>query len=525
MKRQHWGIIAAVLFAFVFILLIFTAENANPLNTRWVTTGGGDYLQHYLGWRFFRNSPWTGHFLFMQNWNYPEGTSVIVTDSNPLFSLLFKLFAGVLPAEFQFSGIWIVFCFCLNALISALIIRKITDDPIVIFAGSVLAVLNPVVLQRALIHDTLTAHWLILMAVYLFADASEKWNPAGWFLLCGLTMLVHIYFLPMILFILGLQVLRMAVSRVSFVKIALPVGAAALSCITFYFGLGYNYIMPQSGSYGELSLNLNAFFNPDGVSVFLADRPTLPLQYEGFNYFGLGLLILLAAAIAAGNIDYLKRISVYIIPSLLLILLAASNEVYFDQIRVFSFSLPEGIREALSIFRSSGRLVWPLYYLVLFSAVFVLSGNLRCLRVPAAALLLCCVLIQVLDLRGFMAEAAERFRDPSNPMGTIPEELSASVPECSEHLFLSCDDSKMKDAFALYAADHKMTMNLSTNARGIRRIFGRDRVYMEELTCPLMEAKSVYIYDHAAFDIDAFADCEGTEAKVVNGGWLVITMK
>ena len=39
-------------------------------------------------------------------------------------------------------------------------------------------------------------------------------------------------------------------------------------------------------------MNLNAFINPDGNSSLLSDRPTFPLQYEGFNYWGLGLICL-----------------------------------------------------------------------------------------------------------------------------------------------------------------------------------------------------------------------------------------
>ena len=161
MNKERIGIIASLLFTLMFVLLVFTAANIDPVNTQWVTEGGGDYLQHYLGWRFYRESPWTRHFLFMQNWNYPVGTSVIVTDSNPLFCLFFKLFDKVLPDVFQFNGIWILTSFLLNALFASLILTQITHNPWAVFAGTVIAVLNPVVLQRALIHDTLTAHFIL----------------------------------------------------------------------------------------------------------------------------------------------------------------------------------------------------------------------------------------------------------------------------------------------------------------------------------------------------------------------------
>ena len=524
MKKEKIGIIASLLFTLIFVLLVFTIANIDPMNTQWVTEGGGDYLQHYLGWRFFRESPWTRHFLFMQNWNYPVGTSVIVTDSNPLFCLFFKLFAKILPDTFQFNGIWILSSFLLNALFASLILTQITHNPWAVFAGSVIAVLNPVVLQRALIHDTLTAHWLILFAVYLFINEEKRWNVPCWFVLCGLTMLVHIYFLPMVLFVLVLQLIRMLTLKRPFRNLAAVCIAALLSICGCYVLLGYQYILPQTGSYGELSMNLNAFINPDGASSLLQDRPALPLQYEGFNYPGLGLIALILAAAVIGRRDFFCRALPYLIPCLLLIGLAASNQAYFDRTEVYSFALPETIYQTLSIFRSSGRLVWPLYYLALFYTVWILSEKSQTRGRLFIALLAVCALLQAVDLKDFIYDAGVRFRNPGNPAAELPAEVISAIPDGTEHVYLSCSDSKIKDAFALYAADHHLTMNQNTSARGIKRIFGRDPVYMDDLPCAALEPDAVYLYYQNPVPEET-ASCPGYTAETISSDWVLLKGK
>ena len=164
-KKHILSMISAGVFALIFILLIFSPQNVDPLNTDWVTNGGGDNLQHYLGWRFFRNSPWTRYLLFMRNLDAPVGTSVIVTDSNPLCCLIFKLFRNLLPESFQFNGIWIISSYILLGVFAAAVIWCLTHSVMLSFAGVIIAVVNPVVLQRSLIHENLTAHWLILAGI------------------------------------------------------------------------------------------------------------------------------------------------------------------------------------------------------------------------------------------------------------------------------------------------------------------------------------------------------------------------
>ena len=518
---NKWPLWISCLLALLFIVLIFSPGNLDPGNTGWVTGGGGDNLQHYLGWRFFRSADWNRFLLCMQNLNYPVGTSVIVTDSNPLFCVIFKAFRDLLPETFQFNGIWIVCSYLLTAYFAALITGRLTKDPWLTVCGSLFAVLNPVILQRALIHDTLAAHWLILAAVWLALNEDSARNWAGWFVLTELTLLIHIYFIPMIGFILLLQVIRMVSLRRPFLRIIVPLISFGIALAAGYFVFGYVYITGQSGSYGELSMNLNAFFNPDSVPSLLSSRPINPLQYEGFNYFGLGMIALLILSIAAGGRNMISTILPYILPVLLLILAAASNEGYFDRTLVYSIPLPEKVHSLLSVFRSSGRLVWPVYYLSLLVCLYTLSKSgkdQKVLRALAAVFLL----LQCFDLKDFYLECAERFRSPSNFPAEISQEVSESIPSGTKHLYCSDGDPKTADAFALFAADCHMTFNKSANARGMKHIYGGDLLEMERLSCEQIREDSVYIYLSADLVPGALRQCENLKATEING-WQILT--
>lgn len=523
MSKKKLSVLAGCLISLIFILIIFTPLNVDPLNTVWVRNGGGDNLQHYLGWRFFRNDGWTRYFLFMRNLNYPVGTSVIVTDSNPLFCLLLKPLNNFLPEEFQFNGIWIVFSFLLIAFFSGLISWQLTGKISFTLAGTIISILNPVVLQRALIHDTLTAHWLILAAVWLAYNFKKQWNPAGWFVLTEAALLIHIYFIPMIAFVLMLQMIRMARKHQPVVKTIMPAVIFVLALFAGYYFFGYSHILPQTGSYGELSMNLNAFINPDSIPSMLGSRETNPLQYEGFNYWGIGLiLIVLAACILEGK-NFIKNIVFYIVPSLLLVLMAVSNQAYFDKMQVWNFEIPEWINSYLSIFRSSGRLVWPLYYLVLFVSLYVLAKKSENSKY-VIYIVLFCVMIQAADLNEFHRQTTQRFQNPGNNLPELDTLLRESIPDEAIHLYCSEGDPKVVDALALFAADHHLTFNKSANARSIERIFGGDQLEMSGLSCSQLQPGSVYIYldkgDYPS-NIDL---CENAEISK-NDGWIVVNKK
>lgn len=471
------------LLGLLFLLLIFSVQNVNPLNLNWVLNGGGDNFQHYIGWRFYRDANWTRYLFFMQNLNYPVGSSVIVTDSNPLFSFLFKLLRDFLPKDFQFNGIWIAACYMLSGYFSGLIGKTLllSGWQTLLLTGFVL--LNPVVIQRVAIHDTLAGHWLILAGIYLITQKGQRHTSFCWGLLILLTMLIHIYFLPMILFLLGLQpILQFNGSYRNALVLLLIAGIVIVSG---YFLIGYQFVEPSGGSYGDLSMNLNAFINPDGNSSLLMDRPTLPLQYEGFNYFGLGLILLTISGIALAISSSTKRSFFVALYSLLFLGFAVSNVAVWDQTVLARVPLPQKLTEILSTFRSSGRFGWPFYYLTLTLSIkmvadFAKKSNNKT-RFAANILLILFFFVQLIDLAPSFAGYSQRFRSAKSELPALSASAWTELFNRVSHIAVTDGDAKLTDAFMLLAADQQLTFSGADDARKIRPVFGGDSIPVEEL--------------------------------------------
>ena len=60
-----------------------------PSNQQWLF-GGGDATQHYLGWIFFRNGPWSIPLGLNPSYGFDINNSIVYTDSIPLLAIPFK---------------------------------------------------------------------------------------------------------------------------------------------------------------------------------------------------------------------------------------------------------------------------------------------------------------------------------------------------------------------------------------------------------------------------------------------------
>ena len=109
---KQWPRLAAAALGFLWYLQMGGGPTLNPTNTSWAFYG--DWRQHWLGWQFFREAPWTFPPALLPTLPYPVGTAIGFTDSNPLVSVLLKPFSPWLPAEAQFIGLWLALCFALQ---------------------------------------------------------------------------------------------------------------------------------------------------------------------------------------------------------------------------------------------------------------------------------------------------------------------------------------------------------------------------------------------------------------------------
>lgn len=369
-----------IIFIFSIIIYQFTygVATLDPSNINWLMSAYHDWGQHYLGWAYFREEPWTFPIGNIQNYNYPAGTNIGLTDSIPLLGIFFKLFSILLGEEFQYFGFWLLLCFFLNGYYSYKIFKLYYDESkIVLLISTFFIIVNPVLLYRGM-HPALCGQWLILASLYNYLKNSNINNVLSinknQFLILVLSALINPYlFLMVVGFNLIIPFKNYFYDKTLNLKqtIIFPVISIITVLILWYF-VGLITLKNDKGlevidSYGLYGFNLNNFYNSCGYSKFLKQLPwTNHHQYEGFAYLGLGFIIL---SILLFIFYFIKiksfRFNKKLIPLFLLVicytLFSITNKISYGE-NIIEYPTLGIIKKVGNIFRASGRFIWIFYY-------------------------------------------------------------------------------------------------------------------------------------------------------------------
>ena len=271
----------------------------------------GDSATHYMGWEFFRHTSLLQWPLGLNpKLGLDISSSIAFTDSIPLAAFIFKPFNSLLPATFQYLGLWILICFILQTYLAARLLSHFLTDQIQIALGSVFIALSPILMYR-LVHDgyghiALVSHFLILGALNLYFTKPLK--SMWWALLFTSTILIQAYFIPMVaaIWIAKLvQYLRNeGWSRSVAIKHFAAVAVASISTLIVggYVALGSNLFtggsevtdssFPYWFRWQPLSLiDIQTSFSGTW-SHFLSDQQELRGDVEGFSFLGSGIILL-----------------------------------------------------------------------------------------------------------------------------------------------------------------------------------------------------------------------------------------
>lgn len=392
-RRNALCFLSAALIGFLAFWTVAGLPFLNPTNVAWLQ--GGDPLQHYLGWAFYRNSPWTWPIGLNPMYGMGFSNSIVFTDSTPLLAIPFKLFSQFLPYPFQYQGIWVLVCFILQALMALRLINLLTNRLAIQYLGAIFFVFSPPLIFRLNLHESLMGHFLILAALYLnlkpYSSIDRFQRIFAWALLLSMAAMVHFYLfvISIPLWLADLASRSIIQKRCSFINLIAEIGivCAIVGFIvwqTGYFALGG--ASAGSGGFGDFRTNLLALFNSRGWSYWLRPIPLLdPVEAatgEGFQYLGMGaifLLICVAFALIKKRFNFDLRIKEFckkyiflILTLLILALLSFSNNIGFGpwNIRIV---LPDFMVGPLSIVRSSSRLFWPLFYIILLGILYYVT--------------------------------------------------------------------------------------------------------------------------------------------------------
>ncbi len=410
--RVQW---LAVLLGAALFLAVTRGAVLDPRNTGWLLLHT-DSATGYLGWEYFRRAP-LAQLPFGANPEYggAMASSVVFSDSIPLLAFLFKPFAGLLPARFQYFGLWLAACFALQALFSYKLLRRFSPNAWLALAGSAFFALAPVLLYRMLGHFALCGQWMLLAALCLYF--APRFASGRWTALLVTAVLVHFYLLVMVGGFWAADLWQRLWRReATWPRAAAALLAAAGATLAAMWLAGYFMVDAALANrgFGHYRMNLLALVDPnDAWSRLIPDVPGSAGEFEGFNYLGIGMLglaVLVAARYLARRQPLAtdRRALVPLVSlCVALTVLALSNVVALGTREVLAYEVPASVRPLTDLMRSSGRLFWPVYYL-LYLGILVLVFRLFALR---AALVLCVALLaaQVFDSAAGLASFRGQF--------------------------------------------------------------------------------------------------------------------
>ncbi len=505
----------------VFFLAVYGWRILDPTYVDWLLhsddlEGSVDLSQHYLGWVFYRNSPWQFPFGLTEG-IYSSPVSVIYTDSIPLFAFVFKLLSPLLPAEFQYFGLYGLLCYCLMGGFGVILVRTVCDNPFFHMAAAVLFVSNPVMLNRMYLHTALAGHFIIVAALCLFfyhRSMGVRRRTLLWVLLIVCGTLINAYFTPMLYGLLFFAVLGEKLSKDTASGLAnglsilgLPPVITALVC--FGFGMFYGNVPSVAGGLEVLSFNLNGFVNPLTKLTDFHDHimgykdmnysrwlPALPMstayQNEGFAYLGIGIVILIlivilvivskpVSGISYGGdslppLPYRRALLLYMI---LCLVLSLSPVATFGEKELYHLALPGFVHNAWSSFRSTARFIWPVYYGIIAMTLFafgrlVSEEKKGAKKYPVYAALIFAVILQLMDLTPGFAEKHGAFSDIRPYETTLLDKKWDELSEGASRIMFYppteyglYEDGKTSVEFEIFALKHGLSLNNTYMSRNL----------------------------------------------------------
>lgn len=510
---------------FVAFLVVCGAGILNVQNIAWLSHQ--DPAQHYLGWAFFRNSPWSWPPGLNPSYGLEVSSSIVFSDSIPLLAFLFKPF--ILPSPFQYFGLWTMICFLLQAVFAWFIVSLYTRHIFLRSLFCILLILFPPMLWRVGEHAALAGHFLVLSAIYLNLSPPNKGRSLCWLMLILVSSLVHFYLLSMVLclwlaYMIDCQVRcvhdRAFVTKSLLVQFLSVVILLPLTLwLAGYFAIGNSETLSQSaatGLYGVGKMNLLAPINSQGWSDWLPSLTTSPpgastqdvilSNQEGFNYLGLGNLLLCFFAILTllfrkTTLPFVSHHRFLMICVILMVMFAISNNIGLGPYRL-QIPLPENVKAIASIYRASGRFAWPALYLLLLLSTLAIMQSYS--PKVAGAILLLCATVQIADIRpGLLGihnklsvTHSENINALSSPLWQTIGKEYAQVREFPLHVGAG---QAHWEKLGFYAATHKMTTNATYAARfNVQNIISENARTAADISIGRYKNDAIYIIGDSA---------------------------
>ena len=501
--RDALAVTAAVLLGAAAFFLYCGWWVLIPTNIAWLDFA--DRAMHQLGWMFYRDAPW----------GIPPGrspllgielsSSIALVDGLPLFAIPFKLIEHWLPQPFQYWGYWLLLSYILQSVFAWRIARELGARRAAALLAAAFVLITPAFLFRVPMHMALSGHWTILAALFLYVrrEPPRFWM---WPLLVALTSAIHATLLAMVLALWAASLMqRWWAKRTRLVELVGEFGVGIIVSLTVLWTAGY-FGTTSYGSYGygDYKLNLLWPIISYGWSQVFPDLPHTGSDYEGLSFLGIGILALLALAIITGAIAKLRHaLSRQWLPLTLMLLalmiFAFSKDFAALDIELVSIPVPGFVEAIGSAFRSTGRFVWPLLYVVTIGAVVLVAGRFRAMI--ALPIIIVAFTAQVWDTWPKWTEFEDHMPRPSTSWrAELNSPLWARAAEAGYNRIRSIpvDEGFGSDwkALGYYAVTHGMDLDIAY----LGRVDSADREALKAheeqvLLTGAFEPKTIYVLD------------------------------
>ena len=367
----------------LFGAFLIGMRNLAPWNYSWLYSKADGALTQ-LGFEFYRNAPWTQWPLTAVP-QYVEGSHMIIPTENAVANLLGKLVGVVFTGNFQFVGLWILMCFAFQGYFGVKLLSRFIDSQSAQICGSLFFVLSPALMFRVGVmnHYHLGAHWMILLALYLYFGRESR--TQNWSLLLFFAMLTSVYISAMLLVIFIAHR-----TKDSFQKRKLRIFEVVIPLASAVFGfwvMGYLSMRSSITGSNFFRLNAIAWLNPgysdDGsFSLILNNfgnarlRHIFSEEWEGFQYLGTvvigGVLLGIVNLKNRGTLRNWREHAPIAVAAGGLIVFAYSNQIAVLQ-QELNYWWPSQLLQLRQVFRGATRFGWPAYYLVTLFAIVQIS--------------------------------------------------------------------------------------------------------------------------------------------------------
>jgi hypothetical protein len=377
----------AVIIGLLYSLLVLGPVPLNPKNIGWLRN---DPAMYYSGWALFRqDSQFHWPLTCTDRIGYPLGYCIALMDVNPLLAVCLKFLSPLLPDTFQYLGLETILACVLQFFFALRLFRLLLGPhPLAVLLPSVFFLVSPPMTLRMGAHYTLTNHWLLTAALFVFclgqrvpANSVRRFMAAT-LVLAGISVSINPYLAIQVLFLLTAAVITLWLRGC----LTLPATGAFLvalgaACAVVAYAVGF--VIPGGQGYGaggfrSYSMNLLSPFDPDGHGALLSRQ--LPLfvsdQYEGYCYLGAGVMSL---AIIAGVIAFLRRSKIprlqwrsvmpFLLCCFILTLIALSTRITIGSKLLLDLDPNQTLTPYFAPLRSSGRLFWLPYYAILAAII------------------------------------------------------------------------------------------------------------------------------------------------------------